>query len=78
MGEKLTLTAEQRRQLALRLLSMEEPVAQIARRAGISEQTLYRWREESIEAGKQAMNGRGAREQASEGAGAPERRGGRA
>ena len=58
MGKKSTLTAEQRTQLVLRLLSKEEPAAQIARRAGISEQTLYRWREEFIGAGKQAMNGR--------------------
>lgn len=61
MGKKSTLTAEQRSQLVLRLLSKEEPAAQVARRAGISEQTLYRWREEFIGAGKQAMNGRGAR-----------------
>ena len=60
MGKKSTLTAEQRTQLVLRLLSKEEPAAQIARRAGISEQTLYRWREEFIGGGKQAMNGRGA------------------
>ena len=46
-GKKSTLTAEQRSQLVLRLLSKEEPAAQIARRAGISEQTLYRWRLES-------------------------------
>ena len=46
MGKKPTLTAEQRTQLVLRLLSKEEPAAQVARRAGISEQTLYRWREE--------------------------------
>ena len=38
-GKKSTLTAEQRSQLVLRLLSKEEPAAQIARRAGISEQT---------------------------------------
>ena len=47
-GKKSTLTAEQRSQLVLRLLSKEEPAAQIARRAGILEQTLYRWREEFI------------------------------
>jgi transposase-like protein len=35
----------------LRLLSKVEPKAQIARRAGISEQTLYRWREEFIAGG---------------------------
>ena len=60
MGKKSTLSAEQRTQLVLRLLSKEEAAAQTARRAGISEQTLYRWREEFIGAGKLAMNGRGA------------------
>ena len=47
----------------LRLLSKEEPAVQIARRAGISEQTLYRWRDEFIGGGKQALNGRGENEQ---------------
>lgn len=61
MPKKSILTPEQRAQLVLRLLSKEEPAVQIARRAGISEQTLYRWRDEFISAGKQAMNGRGAR-----------------
>lgn len=60
MPKKLELSVEERAQLVLRLLSKEEPVAQIARRAGVSEQTLYRWREEFISAGKQALNGRGA------------------
>ncbi len=60
MAKKSTLSPEQRAQLVLRLLSKEEPAARIARRAGISEQTLYRWRDEFISAGKHAMNGRGA------------------
>ncbi len=59
MGKKSSLTPEQRTQLVLRLLGKEEPAAQIARRAGISEQTLYRWRDEFIGGGKQALNGRG-------------------
>lgn len=59
MGKKSELSAEQRVQLVLRLLSKEEPAVQIARRAGISEQTLYRWREEFIGAGKRGLNGRG-------------------
>ncbi|MCC7411665.1 MAG: helix-turn-helix domain-containing protein [Gammaproteobacteria bacterium] len=59
MGKKSTLNAEQRAQLVVRLLSKEEPAVQIARRAGISEQTLYRWRDEFIGGGKQALGGRG-------------------
>ncbi len=60
MGKKSTLNAEQRAQIVMRLLSKEEPAVQIARRAGISEQTLYRWREDFLGGGKQALNGRGA------------------
>jgi transposase-like protein len=60
MGKKSTLSAEQRAQIVLRLLSKEEPAARIARRVGISEQTLYRWRDEFLSGGKQALNGRGA------------------
>ena len=59
MGKKSTLKPEERSQLVLRLLSKEEPAVQISRRAGISEQTLYRWRDDFISAGRHAMNGRG-------------------
>ena len=62
MAKKSTLTPEQRAQLViLQVLSKEAPVAQIARRAGISEQTLYRWRDEFMSAGKRAMNGGGGK-----------------
>lgn len=60
MGRKSKLPPAQRAQVVLRLLSKEEPAVQIARRAGISEQTLYRWRDEFISAGQEAMKGRGA------------------
>lgn len=60
MSKKVELSAEERAQLVLRMLSKEEPAVQIARRAGIAEQTLYRWRDEFISAGKQALNGVGA------------------
>ena len=61
MGQKSNLSTEQRVQLVVRLLSKEEPAAQIARRAGIAEQTLYRWRDEFINGGKQALNARGTK-----------------
>ena len=61
MGRKSRLGTEERMQLVLRLLSKEEPAAQIARRAGISEQTLYRWRDDFINGGKQALNARGTK-----------------
>jgi transposase len=59
MGKKSELSAAERAQLVLRLLSKEEAGVQIARRAGISEQTLYRWRDEFIQGGKEGLNGRG-------------------
>ena len=65
MGKKSTLSAEQRMQIVLRLLSKEEPATQIARRAGISEQTLYRWRDEFLSGGKQALSGRGTQSEQS-------------
>ncbi|MCZ6575367.1 MAG: hypothetical protein O6950_02770 [Gammaproteobacteria bacterium] len=40
MPKKPTLTPERRAQIVLRMLSKEEPAAEIARRAEISEQTL--------------------------------------
>lgn len=59
MPKKSPLSPEQRTQLVLRLLRKEEPAAQIARRAGVAEQTLYRWREEFLTAGQQALKGGG-------------------
>lgn len=59
MGQKSKLSTEQRMQLVLRLLSKEDAAVQIARRAGVSEQTLYRWRDEFICGGKQALDARG-------------------
>jgi transposase len=61
MGKKSTLSPEERSKLVVRMLGKEEPAVQIARRAGISEQTLYRWRDEFLEAGQQAMNGGGSK-----------------
>jgi transposase-like protein len=59
MAKKSGLSVEQRAEVVLRLLRKEEPAAAIARRAGISEQTLYRWRDEFLSGGKAALNGRG-------------------
>ena len=48
MPRRSELTAEQRRDAVLALLRKEEPGAQLARRFGVSEQTLYRWRDEFL------------------------------
>jgi transposase-like protein len=60
MAKKSGLSGAERAQLVLRLLSKEEPAVQIARRAGISEHTLYRWREQFLKCGKQGLDGAGA------------------
>jgi transposase-like protein len=59
MPKKSHLSAAERAQLVLRLPSKGEPAAQIARRAGVSEQTLYRWRDEFISGGRAQLAGRG-------------------
>jgi transposase-like protein len=59
MATRSTMTASERVELVLRLLRREEPAVQLARRSGISEQTLYRWRDEFIAAGKLGLGGGG-------------------
>ena len=49
------LTVEQGREAVLALLRREEPAAQKTRRYGVSEQTLYRWRDEFPAAGAAAL-----------------------
>jgi transposase-like protein len=46
MGRRSDLTVSQRREAVLMLLRREEPAARLARRFGVSEHTLYRWRDE--------------------------------
>jgi transposase-like protein len=55
MPKRSELTVEQRREAVLALLRREEPAVQLARRYGISEQTLYRWRDDFLAAGESAL-----------------------
>jgi len=55
MPRRSELTAEQRRDAVLALLRKEEPGTQLARRFGVSEQTLYRWRDEFLAGGAAAL-----------------------
>ena len=52
MGRQTNLSIEQRTQAVLSLLRREEPAGKIARRFGISEPTLYRYRDLFLEGGK--------------------------
>lgn len=55
MGAKSKLTVLERRKIVLSLIRREEPAAVLARRYGISENTLYRWRDEFLAAGEMAL-----------------------
>lgn len=55
MPKRLELTAQQRTDAVLSLLRREEPTPAIARRYGISEQTLYRMRDQFLEGGRSAI-----------------------
>ena len=60
MAKRSDLTAAQRREAVLLLLRGEEPTGVVARRHGVSEQTLYRWRDDFLAGGAAALaNGKG-------------------
>jgi len=56
MGRRSDLTVPQRREVVLLLLRREEPAAKLARRFGVSEHTLYRWRDEFLGGGEAALS----------------------
>ena len=55
MGKRSDLAVPQRREVVLALLRREEPAAKLARRYGISEQTLSRWRDDFLAGGEAAL-----------------------
>jgi transposase-like protein len=55
MGRKSELSPEQRREIVLMILRREEPITTLARRYGVSETTLHRWREDFLGAGEAAL-----------------------
>jgi transposase len=57
MGKRSELSANERREAVLRLLRREEPGAVLARRYGVGEATLYRWRDEFLAAGEAVLAG---------------------
>lgn len=56
MGKKLELSDAQRAEAVMSLLSRSDTASLIARRYQISESTLYRFRDEFIQAGKLAIS----------------------
>jgi len=64
MGRKLGLDVTQQVEAVLALVRREEPAGVIARRYGISENTLYRLRERFLESGKAGLARRNGRDKA--------------
>ena len=60
MGKKSKLNKTQQQEVVLMLLRREESAARLARRYGVSEATLYKWRDKFIQGGLAALaNGKG-------------------
>ncbi len=60
MGKRSKLSVAEQREVVLMMLRREAPVAVLARRYGVSETALYRWRELFIQGGEAALgNGKG-------------------
>jgi transposase len=57
MARQSNVEVKDRREAVLSLLRREEPAGVIARRIGVSEPTLYRWRDEFIAGGEAALTG---------------------
>ena len=55
MGRKSNVSEAQRREVVLSLLRREESAAKLARRLGVSEPTLYAWRDKFIAGGMAAL-----------------------
>jgi transposase len=65
MAKKSDLSTAQRREAVLMLLRREDPAGVIARRFGISEPTLSKWRDDFLSAGEAALGyGRNGRKDA--------------
>ena len=52
MGKKSKLTEAEKAEVVMKLLRREESAAKLARRYGVSEQTLYRYRDQFLEGGR--------------------------
>jgi len=57
MGKKSKLSVTEQREVVLMLLRKEEPAAVLARRYGVAEGTLYRWRDLFLQGGQQGLTG---------------------
>ena len=67
MGRRAGLGVPERREAVLSLIRRDEPAAVIARRFGVSEQSLYRWRDDFLAGGEAALAARRNGKKASSG-----------
>jgi transposase-like protein len=57
MAKRSDVSIPHRREAVLSLLRRDEPAAKIARRFGVSEPSLYRWRDDFLAGGEAALSG---------------------
>lgn len=55
MGKQSPISESQKIELVMALLRREAPGAELARRYGVSEAAMYRWRDLFLDAGKQGL-----------------------
>ena len=55
MSKQSKLSNAEKLEVVLMLLRREEPASILARRYGVSDATLYRWRDEFLEGGRAAL-----------------------
>ena len=55
MGKASELSPQQRRQMVLMVLRKQEPLAVLSRRFNVSETALYRWKDDFLAAGQEAL-----------------------
>ena len=68
MSDNKSISPELKQQAVLSVLRKEEPLSRVARRVGVSEPTLTRWRDAFLAAGTAALtaNGKDKREERSQ------------
>jgi len=59
MAKKSDFPVSQRTEAVLAVLRKEEPLSVVARRYGVSDPTLMRWRDDFLESGIAALSGKG-------------------
>lgn len=55
MGKKSEISVSQRLEIVLMIFRKQESISLLARRYGVSETTLHRWRDDFVKAGQSAL-----------------------